>query len=129
MADKRCENGHFIDENWDICPYCPQDESEPEIPVVRPRAVEPSPARSLALASAPPAAAPAHVADQTGRAGGGRSSSAPSLAAVQLNLHSLIRPDSTQAMMIVVLGAKRWSPVNGLVGLVALLCEPWGCPI
>lgn len=23
MADKRCENGHFIDENWDICPYCP----------------------------------------------------------------------------------------------------------
>lgn len=23
MADKRCDNGHFIDENWDICPYCP----------------------------------------------------------------------------------------------------------
>lgn len=45
MADKRCENGHFIDESWDICPYCPQDMSEPEIPVVRPRAVEaPSPA-------------------------------------------------------------------------------------
>lgn len=40
MADKRCENGHFIDESWDICPYCPQDLSEPEIPVVRPRAVE-----------------------------------------------------------------------------------------
>lgn len=40
MADKRCDNGHFIDESWDICPYCPQDASEPEIPVVRPRAVE-----------------------------------------------------------------------------------------
>ena len=33
MADKRCDNGHFIDESWDICPYCPQDQSEPEIPV------------------------------------------------------------------------------------------------
>lgn len=46
MADKRCDNGHFIDESWDICPYCPQDAAEPEIPVVRPRAVEaaPSPA-------------------------------------------------------------------------------------
>jgi hypothetical protein len=37
VADKRCENGHFIDESWDLCPYCPADESaEPEIPVVRP---------------------------------------------------------------------------------------------
>ncbi len=47
MADKRCDNGHFIDESWDICPYCPNDAAEPEIPVVRPRAVEsaaPSPA-------------------------------------------------------------------------------------
>ena len=43
MADKRCENGHFIDESWDLCPYCPQDQSEPEIPVVRPRAVEAAP--------------------------------------------------------------------------------------
>lgn len=25
MADKRCKNGHFIDESWDICPYCPPD--------------------------------------------------------------------------------------------------------
>lgn len=39
MADKRCDNGHFIDESWDLCPYCPQDESEPEIPVVRPRSL------------------------------------------------------------------------------------------
>lgn len=44
MADKRCDNGHFIDESWDLCPYCPQDDAEPEIPVVRPRAVDPSPA-------------------------------------------------------------------------------------
>ncbi|HJW94658.1 MAG TPA: FHA domain-containing protein [Thermoanaerobaculia bacterium] len=36
MADKRCENGHFIDESWDLCPYCPVDSSEPDIPVVRP---------------------------------------------------------------------------------------------
>jgi FHA domain len=40
VADKRCDNGHFIDEAWDLCPYCPQDDAEPEIPIVRPRAVE-----------------------------------------------------------------------------------------
>lgn len=39
MADKRCDNGHFIDETWDICPYCPQEASEPEIAVVRPTRV------------------------------------------------------------------------------------------
>ncbi|HSP34432.1 MAG TPA: FHA domain-containing protein [Thermoanaerobaculia bacterium] len=44
MADKRCENGHFIDEAWDICPYCPAESGEQEIPVVRP---------SRAAASAP----------------------------------------------------------------------------
>jgi hypothetical protein len=36
MADKRCENGHFIDESWDLCPYCPAEDGEPEIPIVRP---------------------------------------------------------------------------------------------
>ncbi|HEX7420115.1 MAG TPA: FHA domain-containing protein [Thermoanaerobaculia bacterium] len=36
MADKRCENGHFIDESWDLCPYCPAESAEQEIPVVRP---------------------------------------------------------------------------------------------
>lgn len=40
MADKRCENGHFIDESWDICPYCPPDKQTVE-PVVRPRPSEP----------------------------------------------------------------------------------------
>jgi len=39
VADKRCDNGHFIDETWDICPYCPQEASEPEIAVVRPTRV------------------------------------------------------------------------------------------
>jgi FHA domain len=39
VADKRCENGHFIDESWDLCPYCPADSSEPDIPVVRPARV------------------------------------------------------------------------------------------
>ncbi len=51
MADKRCENGHFIDESWDLCPYCPAESGEKEIPVVRPaRAVapaEPAPARPM----------------------------------------------------------------------------------
>lgn len=60
MADKRCDNGHFIDEAWDICPYCPQDESEPEIPVVRPRSLEQS-ANAQSNAPAPArAAAPSH---------------------------------------------------------------------
>jgi hypothetical protein len=90
VADKRCDNGHFIDESWDICPYCPQDHSEPEIPVVRPRAVEPSPARSLAgvpsVAPAPPSSplsSPALSLDNTAGRGGSRSGSAPALAAVQ----------------------------------------------
>lgn len=54
MADKRCENGHFIDESWDLCPYCPAVSGEQEIPVVRPaRAVapaEPAPARPMPTA-------------------------------------------------------------------------------
>lgn len=65
MADKRCDNGHFIDEAWDICPYCPQDESEPEIPVVRPRSLEQSSAHSNAPSPArvaPPAGQSAAVA-------------------------------------------------------------------
>jgi hypothetical protein len=60
VADKRCDNGHFIDEAWDICPYCPQDDSEPEIPVIRPRSLEQSSAPQPNLAAVPPtAAAPA----------------------------------------------------------------------
>lgn len=45
VADKRCANGHFIDESWDLCPYCPADSSEQEVPIVRPtRANAPIPA-------------------------------------------------------------------------------------
>jgi hypothetical protein len=58
VADKRCDNGHFIDESWDICPYCPNDAAEPEIPVVRPRAVEAAPAPSTASAVREPAVRP-----------------------------------------------------------------------
>lgn len=36
MADKRCDNGHFIDESWDLCPYCPAESGEQDIPIVRP---------------------------------------------------------------------------------------------
>jgi hypothetical protein len=53
VADKRCENGHFIDESWDLCPYCPAESGEQEIPVVRPaRAApaEPAPARPMSTA-------------------------------------------------------------------------------
>ncbi len=104
MADKRCENGHFIDESWDLCPYCPQDQSEPEIPVVRPRAVEPSPARSLAGASSAAAAAPP-THDDTARRG--RSSAA--LAAVQ-------PPPMERTVAAAQAGAKRYV-VGWLVGL------------
>ena len=65
MADKRCENGHFIDESWDLCPYCPVDENEPEMPIVRPTrfggadaakpaAVEPEPPPRRPVAVPPP---------------------------------------------------------------------------
>lgn len=36
MADKRCDNGHFIDESWDLCPYCPSDAPEAEAAPSRP---------------------------------------------------------------------------------------------
>ena len=36
VADKRCDNGHFIDESWDLCPYCPAAASDADVAVVRP---------------------------------------------------------------------------------------------
>jgi hypothetical protein len=67
VADKRCENGHFIDESWDLCPYCPVDAEEPELPIVRPTRFggadakppaaappEPPPRRPVAVPPAPP---------------------------------------------------------------------------
>ena len=59
MADKRCDNGHFIDESWDICPYCPQEASEPEIAVVRPtRSADPPPPPAAATSAPAPTPAP-----------------------------------------------------------------------
>ncbi|HUP48509.1 MAG TPA: FHA domain-containing protein [Thermoanaerobaculia bacterium] len=58
VADKRCENGHFIDEAWDICPYCPAEPlSEPELPIVRPTRGVAAQAEQprAAVAAAPPA--------------------------------------------------------------------------
>ncbi|HEY0371410.1 MAG TPA: FHA domain-containing protein [Thermoanaerobaculia bacterium] len=104
MADKRCDNGHFIDGTWDICPYCPQDQSEPEIPIVRPRAVEPSPARSLAGVASGPSAAGAAVAavgaDQTGSRTGPRALgvAAPALAAVQPPMERTIAAAQVSAL-------------------------------
>src|SRR5437762_3517557 len=58
VADKRCENGHFIDESWDLCPYCPQAADEPEIPVVRPsRVQDANPRTAVPIAPARPVAA------------------------------------------------------------------------
>lgn len=79
MADKRCENGHFIDEAWDLCPYCPQEPEEPEIAIVRPRAVEPPPPvvataapavraasrPSIAIAAQPSTAAQPSIVERT----------------------------------------------------------------
>jgi hypothetical protein len=57
VADKRCDNGHFIDESWDLCPYCPADSAEAEIPIVRPSrfggANDSLSARAAAAAQAP----------------------------------------------------------------------------
>jgi hypothetical protein len=67
VADKRCENGHFIDESWDICPYCPAQKDSAEIPVIRPSRFEaarpaeyPQPAseRRSSVAAVPLAASP-----------------------------------------------------------------------
>ena len=63
MADKRCDNGHFIDESWDLCPYCPADEEEAaEVPVVRPtRFGGAEGARPAAAPSEPPPRRPVAV--------------------------------------------------------------------
>lgn len=79
MADKRCENGHFIDESWDLCPYCPQDQSEPEIPVVRPRAPEAAAVVAAAPPPPPPPIAPRPIAPPESRV---RSGTSPAAVAV-----------------------------------------------
>ena len=55
MADKRCENGHFIDESWDLCPYCPAEDAEADkIPIIRPSRAAASEARTAAPAPTAP---------------------------------------------------------------------------
>jgi hypothetical protein len=55
VADKRCNNGHFIDEAWDICPYCPAEPAE-QLPIARTsRPTEPSRPAPMSVPS--PAAA------------------------------------------------------------------------
>ena len=55
VADKRCENGHFIDESWDLCPYCPAEDAESEkIPIVRPSRFGGSEVRTAVPAPAAP---------------------------------------------------------------------------
>ena len=62
MADKRCENGHFIDESWDLCPYCPAENADSEVPIVRPsrfgaqeqRPAPPEPPQRRSTAIPPP---------------------------------------------------------------------------
>lgn len=66
MADKRCDNGHFIDEAWDICPYCPAEAAAAEMPIIRPTravpaAIEREPRTATAVPPAAPAPAPAVV--------------------------------------------------------------------
>jgi hypothetical protein len=69
VADKRCENGHFIDESWDLCPYCPADNAEAEIPIVRPsrfgagESIGSRSAASHAAAAATPPSAVRRISD------------------------------------------------------------------
>ena len=60
VADKRCENGHFIDESWDLCPYCPAEEADAEkIPIVRPSRFGSQDSRTaVPTPAAPPTAVP-----------------------------------------------------------------------
>jgi len=62
VADKRCANGHFIDESWDLCPYCPADNSEAEIPIVRPSRFQQEAMRPASAPAPPTAPAPAQPA-------------------------------------------------------------------
>jgi len=54
VADKRCENGHFIDESWDLCPYCPVENAESDIAIVRPTRGPEAPRRPTAVPPPPP---------------------------------------------------------------------------
>ncbi|HEX8252232.1 MAG TPA: FHA domain-containing protein [Thermoanaerobaculia bacterium] len=105
MADKRCENGHFIDESWDICPYCPQDASEPEIPVVRPRGVESRPATSPGSSSAATGTfEPVTRRDDTASVPGRSSMSSSSSAAAVLPMDRTVAASRLDAQKRYVVG-------------------------
>ncbi len=114
MADKRCENGHFIDEAWDLCPYCPQDQSEPEIPVVRPRVVESAPAtppsRPSTFGGAEADAGPKPVPRPATVSGPAMSGPASAMALVQ-------EPERTVAAPRLESGAQKRYVVAWLVGI------------
>jgi len=57
VADKRCENGHTIDESWDLCPYCPAVSGK-EIPVIVPNRSRTSEAQSAVSAKPVPVVVP-----------------------------------------------------------------------
>ena len=66
VADKRCENGHFIDESWDLCPYCPVENAEAEIPIVRPARGSDVPRRPTAVPPSSPSGRvenPSHISN------------------------------------------------------------------
>jgi hypothetical protein len=68
VADKRCENGHFIDESWDLCPYCPAENAESDMPIVRPSRFggtsNDSHTSRPAVAAAPAAVAPSSASSR-----------------------------------------------------------------
>lgn len=109
MADKRCENGHFIDESWDICPYCPSEGNEPEIPVVRPRAVESAPPPPSIRSSAVSAVADASGGLRRHSVGGPSLSVAPT--------PPMGEPERTVAASKVDLGTPKRYVVGWLIGL------------
>lgn len=61
VADKRCENGHIIDESWDLCPYCPALSGK-EIPVIVPNRSRTSEGSAPASSRPPSVAVPREVA-------------------------------------------------------------------
>jgi hypothetical protein len=106
VADKRCDNGHFIDESWDICPYCPQDASEPEIPVVRPRAAEAVVSPAPSVPSGPTGSQPVARFDESAglRARHSRDSSSSALAVAPAPMERTVAASRLDAQKRYVVG-------------------------
>ena len=119
MAAERCENGHLRAESWDIYPYCPQDMSEPEIPVVRPRAVELAAAPSNAPSKILSSARVANIAEKANDSGlGMRRATTPSAIAVPpLPPSTGSQPERTIAASHLAGLAQKRYVVGWLIGL------------